>query len=312
MKGRIPASILAILLWTPLLAACGSSGPSIASASPAQSIGQSTAPSTIPSQAQSPSPSLPTAPSPSTKAPPAAKLTVGSIATVVTDDLRVRSRPEVSDASKKLVPLLQHGQDLFVVKGPVAGSGYRWYEVQPVGGARTDPGGPFGWVAVADKAGEPWIKGGGFVCPATPKTFDAFVALEPLEWVACFGRKSMTFPARLADPEATCGVDIGWTITPDWLASTCPHPEFIVFGPKVNGDSFDSVIDPGLDTSAFRPGPEMKDWIAVTVTGHFDHKAAPKCKGISTEPGVAVPIGRDEIITSCRATFVITGLKRRS
>ncbi len=119
-----------------------------------------------------------------------------------------------------------------------------------------------------------------------------FVALEPLEWVACFGRKSITFPARLADPEATCGVDIGWTITPEWLASTCPQPEFIVYDPRTNENSFYSVIDPGLDAGAFRPGPEEKDWIPVDVTGHFDHKDATTCKGISTDPAVGVPIGR--------------------
>jgi hypothetical protein len=217
----------------------------------------------------------------------------------------------VSDASKKLEPLLQRGQDVFIVKGPVAGSGYRWYEVQPIGNGIDNPA-PFGWVAASDKTGEPWIQGGGFDCPDKPTTFAAIVALEPLAWVACFGRKSITFPALLADPEATCGVDPGWTITPDWLASTCPHPRFIVFAPKMD-DSFYSVIDPSLDTRDFRPGPERKDWIAVKVTGHFDHKAAQKCKGISlaTEDYGKVPIGRDEIITGCRATFVITGIERR-
>jgi hypothetical protein len=308
VRGRVAASILALMLWTPLLAACGSSGPSIAAASRPQSTTQSDAPSTI--GPQSPSPPASTAPSASAVPTPAAGIKVGSIATVVSDDLRVRSRPEVNDASKKLVPLLQRGQHVFVVKGPVVGSGYRWYEVQPLG--RTETRGPFGWVAVADKTGEPWIKGGGFVCPATPKTFNAFLALEPLGWVACFGRKSMTFPARLADPEATCGVDIGWTITPEWLASTCPHPEFLVFDPTTNENYFESVIDPGLDTHAIRPGAETKDWIAVNVTGHFDHKAAPTCKGSSTQASVNVPIARDEIITGCRATFVVTGIKRRT
>jgi hypothetical protein len=312
---RAASAFLACLVWLPLLAGCGPSGSSIVSASPSQSSApanpspKSAPPS--PSPMLSTAPSLSPSPSPSPSAP-VEKITVGSLATVVTNDLRVRSRPEVSDISKKLEPLLQHGKHLFVVKGPVAGSGYRWYEVQPLGGAQTFPRLPFGWVAVADKTGEPWINGGGFVCPATPKTFASFVVLEPLAWVACFGRKSMTFPARLADPEATCGVDPGWTITPEWLASTCPQPEFIVFDPKTNETSFYSVIDPGLDTSAFRPGPETKDWIAVNLTGHFDDKAAPTCKGISTEPSVAVEMGRDEIITSCRATFVITGIKRRN
>ena len=194
----------------------------------------------------------------------------------------MRSRPEVSDDSKKLEPLLQRGDHVFVVKGPVAGSGYRWYEVQPLG----DPGdqerpGPFGWVAAADKTGEPWIKTGAFVCPKAPTTIQALNAVEPWTWVACLGRRSIAFPARLADPEATCGVDVGWTVTPEWLASTCSHPSFIVFPAESTATSFDAVIDPGLDTRTFHPGPEEKDWTAVTVTGHYDHKAAPTCKGIS-------------------------------
>src|SRR5690242_16336122 len=61
------------------------------------------------------------------------QLKLGSVATVVTDGLRVRSQPEVSDASEKLTPLLERGQHVFVVKGPVSGSGFRWYEVQPFG-----------------------------------------------------------------------------------------------------------------------------------------------------------------------------------
>jgi hypothetical protein len=242
---------------------------------------------------------------------PALEIPVGSIATVVTDGLRVRSRPEVSDASTKLVPLLHRGQQVFVVKGPVTGSGYRWYEVQPLGTRVVDNPSPFGWVAVGDKNGEPWIKGGGFACPKSPTTYRAVVALEPLAWVACFGRKSITFPALLADPEATCGVDAGWTITPEWLGGLCTAPEFLVWDPEGDDSYFESVIVPSLDTGAFRPGPERKDWIRVKVTGHFDHKAAPKCKGISFESYASVPV-RDEIITRCRATFVLTGIARRS
>ncbi len=255
-------------------------------------------------------PLAPTSTPKPTRKPPS-EIQVGSIATVVTDGLRVRSRPEVSDASTKLVPLLKRGQEVFVVKGPVAGSGYRWYEVQPLGTRVIDNRPPFGWVAVGDKDGDPWIKGGGFDCPKPPTTYRAFVALEPLAWVACFGRKSITFPAQLADPEATCGVDPGWTITPEWLGGTCTAPEFLVWDPEGDDSYFESVIDPGLDTHAFQPGVSRKDWIRVKVTGHFDHKAALRCKGKSTEDGVAVELSRDEIITGCRATFVITGIERR-
>ena len=47
------------------------------------------------------------------------------------------------------------------------------------------------------------------------------------------------------------------------------------------------------------------------MTGHFDHKAAPTCKGTSTDAAVKVPFGPDQVIIACRATFVITGIKRR-
>ena len=48
----------------------------------------------------------------------------------------------------------------------------------------------------------------------------------------------------------------------------------------------------------------------MKLTGHYDHQAATDCKGISTEPGVKVAMGPDEIITRCRATFVITDIQR--
>ena len=170
MTRRLAASILALLLLTPVLAACGSSEPSIAAASPHQS--------TLRRRTIDHSPAVgvaasSTAPPPSAVPTPAVAVKVGSIATVVSDDLRLRSRPEVSDASKKLEPLLQRGRHVFVVKGPVAGSGYRWYEVQPLGSTGDQSPGPFGWVAAADKTGEPWIKDGAFVCPKAPTTLQA-------------------------------------------------------------------------------------------------------------------------------------------
>ena len=66
-------------------------------------------------------------------------------------DLRVRSLPEVSDASAKLSPLLRDGDALYVIGGPVAGSGYDWYEIHA---PRT---GLTGWVAAASKEGEEWM-----------------------------------------------------------------------------------------------------------------------------------------------------------
>jgi hypothetical protein len=52
---------------------------------------------------------------------------------VVTDDLRMRSKPEVSDASGKYEPLLWKGALAWVAEGPIRGSGYDWYRIVPLG-----------------------------------------------------------------------------------------------------------------------------------------------------------------------------------
>ena len=293
-----------------LLCGCAAAPGSIVPVEQPASIAPS--PSRAPQLPASPTPG-PTATKAAIAAPsPSVEIKNGSIATVVTDDLRVRSRPEVSDASKKLRPLLQRGQALYIVNGPVAGSGYRWYQVQPLGGPIDNDSPPFGWVAAGDKTGDPWIQAGGYPCPKTPTTFREFVAIDDhVAALACFGRKPLSFPARVAEPEATCGVDIGWTVEPEWLGSTCSHPAYLVFDATTKDDDFDSIIEPNLDTSGLRPGPEEKDWIPVNVTGSFDHPASSTCRVRVTEGTPPLP-SSDEIILSCRARFVITALERLS
>ncbi len=83
-------------------------------------------------------------------------LLVGQVVVTVSDGLRVRSEPRVSDDSIKYEPLLPLDTELTVVGGPVYSSGYVWYEVTPVSFALRD-GQRQGWVALAGKDGEPWI-----------------------------------------------------------------------------------------------------------------------------------------------------------
>ena len=89
-------------------------------------------------------------------------------ARVVTDDLRVRSKPGVSKDSTKLEPLLQDGVQVVVLDGPVQASGYDWYLVQPTIPSDTAEQYPFGWVAAAGKDGEPWIESKTVECPPLP------------------------------------------------------------------------------------------------------------------------------------------------
>ena len=80
----------------------------------------------------------------------------GSMAVTVSNHVRVRSQPRVSDDSVLYEPLLPTGTELTVVEGPVRGSGYDWYRVAPLSltlsGGITD-----GWVAAADHDGTPWV-----------------------------------------------------------------------------------------------------------------------------------------------------------
>jgi hypothetical protein len=231
---------------------------------------------------------------------------VNGLGVVTTSDLRVRSKPEVSDASKLLTPLLDVGRQVFVVAGPVAGSGYEWYQVQPINGPGESEELPFGWVAAADKDETPWLVTDAPACDPAPKTAADFAAIRPIMGLACYGPEDFTFEARLIQPEATCGVDIGWTIDPDWLAGTCQQPKYLLA--QVDNDELLNVaFDPAIDTAGLDPGVETADWQDVFVTGHFDHDAAESCTGVSN--GEPVPLDPAEIVLRCRSTFAITEVK---
>ena len=154
---RSPRSLRATALIAALLvvAACDSSvAPSPSPAAPASaapSLTVQASPSTTPSEQPSP------ASSPDASAQPQGDLAPGALAVTVSDRLRVRSKPEVDAASVKYQPVLPVGTQLQVLDGPVAGSGYQWVRVAPVG-VTLDGGVADGWVAIADHDGTPWIE----------------------------------------------------------------------------------------------------------------------------------------------------------
>lgn len=113
----------------------------------------------------------------------------------VTDDLRVRSRPEVSDASTKYEPTLFWGTRVAVEDGPVAGSGYWWCRVGLID--QTLQGGvDSGWVAVAAKEGDPWLIAGeaGILQALRQRIVGSWAGTVRTEWVDPY-RVSLTFRA---------------------------------------------------------------------------------------------------------------------
>lgn len=172
---RTPVLLLSSVL---LLGACGqAAGPSGLSSSsalassiapgPAAASATSTVVPAASSPAGSPPPPPSTAPTPSAPPTPATAsqaprapvvLAVGEHARVITDNLRRRSKPEVS-ATSEIRGILQAGAKLWVLGGPVEGSGYWWYRVaiaDPTG-VESAPDKGIGWVAAADRDGTPWI-----------------------------------------------------------------------------------------------------------------------------------------------------------
>ena len=139
----------ALLVAVVLLWACGSS-PRVPSST--QVSGPSSSP---PSPAGT---ATPTAVSPAAPVPysgPNLPL-LDRVVVTVSDRLRVRSEPRVSDDSIMYEPVLPIGTELTVLDGPVSSSGYTWYKVAPVSFSGLDGPG-YGWVALAGIDGEPWI-----------------------------------------------------------------------------------------------------------------------------------------------------------
>jgi len=141
MHRFLARSLVALLTVAALVAGCGSS------ATPAPT-GPSVAPNASPTATPLPSPP----PTPSATPDPL----VGQVVVTVSDNLVVRSEPRVSADSVMYRPWLPTGTELKVIDGPVSGSGYVWYEVEPVSFTGLDGPG-HGWVAMAGKDGEPWI-----------------------------------------------------------------------------------------------------------------------------------------------------------
>jgi hypothetical protein len=298
-----------------VLAACGGAA---ASPSPSTSPLPSAPSSPVPSAPVSPQPSLPSGdPSdpadPGNPAPtprPIAVIPDDSIAQVVTDGLRVRSKPGVSADSKLLEPLLDNGRLVFVADGPVEASGYTWYFIAPLGLGAGEQDLPVGWVAIADKDGSAWVEERDANCPEKPDTFAEFSELDPYIALACFGDDDLTFDAETIRPEATCGIDLGWTIQPEWLGNTCPQPTYILIGEGAARDHY-AVTEPGVEFLGVDPGVERDEAVEVAVTGAFDHPESENCRVERYEPeaGPDPQISREEAVLICRSQFVVTDMQ---
>jgi hypothetical protein len=240
------------------------------------------------------------------------------VAEVVTDDLRVRTSPGVSDSSVMLEPLLGRGTMLYVVEGPVEATGYGWYRVQLFGRALTEPGDDVdqqeieqGWVAGADKNGEVWVDVADPPCPPAPASLDDLVddtgmqAIDGVTAVACFGGVPISFEARVFDCRESpalegvpaCEMDTGSpSFQPDWFDRT------LRFLAPVEGDLEErSLHEMHADPDGSYPEP-MVFGEPVLVTGQFNHPAASDCT-------VYHYFQDDQPTAYCRTVFAVTRIE---
>lgn len=285
-------AILACLAVAGCSAGAGSAQPTLTSGPP---VAASTPPLASPTGTPTPSP-LP------------ATIRSGDIIETLVGNVRVRSKPRVTD-SVKYEPLLPAGTKLYVVEGPVPGSGYEWFWVAQLSSSEL----PSGWVAAAGRDGEAWLGPSLYDCPAVPVDFQSFVALPLGAGLACFSRLPITFQARLFDCNCDPTPGDDW-ITPNWLFPG--YQKTIMVDPSVASGSDTMVrrafmLDPtGTDPATVPIGVnrEVEGGIVpavVTLTGMFDHPAAATCRWQSDQP-TAAELPLDPAEATCRLQFAVT------
>lgn len=287
MWRKIPTGILVLVL-----AAC-------AGASPLRSPLTSSSPDLGPSADRSPTGSPGSTPVTSAAPTRPGGLAQDRVASVVTNDLVVRSLPEISAASIIDPVRLSDGQLLFVMDGPVAADGFDWFHVMAFEEHADDTPeelpGP-GWVA-AGQAGEPWIAAWPGACPAS--NLEDFWQVPSLLLLACFGGNDLVLEGTLHQ----CSYSVPGYISPAWLVHVSCE-----IRPDMPSDAFS--LRPGFQVhqeEADVPAHDLEGhW--VRVTGHFDDPAARTC--VEDWSPLGEPTPPAQLILGCRAAFVATDITR--
>ena len=297
VRHRLVALAAAVVL---VVAGCGSTP--TPSPVPSPTVTPSPSPTPTPSPTPAPAPTAPPTPAP-TPSPPTV-FANPAVVKVVVDSLRVRSAPEISDASIKLTPLLGRGTKLAILSDPVKASGYTWYLVAPldmssVWETNFKPGDHVsGWIAAASRDGEPWVTASSVACPAKPTTLSSFEAVKPLVALVCFGGTPFSVKATVMDG-SRCDVELWSALVPTR------------FNP-INGVGLEDGSDCGywlaITTEVRDSGAvEASAGKVIRLTGEFDYRGAEACA--TEEPVTGRTIEGPEGALPCRAIFVVTAIR---
>ena len=237
-----------------------------------------------------------------------APLAADTLAEVVSGRLRIRSEPRIADDSIKHEPLLDVGDRLLILDGPVVANDYEWYEVMAWRPGNLYASWPVGWVARGDHDGTPWLAAMVDACPKGTITMRIVADLHPQERVACFGDRPLTLRAYVTGSAdgapCTAEADVACAEGPAWLTDRggwSAGADTLVDTPSIGGPRL--AFDPNGTVSA----SDIPPGAMVDLGGAFDHPAARDCRPGPAGPG-AEPLTTSVARLSCRARFVVTRL----
>lgn len=269
-------------------------------------------PSPTPSQTPAPS-TPPSQPVPDVIAldPPSGELAnVGpplardSMALVVTKNLRIRSAPFVGDLSTKYQRLLDDGDRLFVIDGPVIAQNYEWYQVKAWRPRSPSVSWPVGWVARAGHDGEVWFRSTTVSCPAAPISVETVVALAPADRLACFRDATLQIRAVVGTAAVDCDPGrSGCPTGPEWLANSALRASI-----SASVDAPAAGVPIALDPGAGIDADAIERAGVVRLRGTFDHPDARSCGPDPQRAGPTGPLSPTEAVLECRTRFVVTAV----
>jgi hypothetical protein len=239
---------------------------------------------------------------------PDAMLTPGSIADVVSDNVRIRSKPGVTNGSVKFEPLLKIGDRLLVIAGPVAADDYDWYQVAAWRPSRPSTIWPIGWAVRADHDGTPWLETTSQPCPSSPD-FAEVAGLNPYEALGCFGRQQLTLRAFIGGGEPVDGCttegQVGRCITgPTWLAGVGGRTGS-VDGATATDSSGPIPLQLAIDPNGSVNLSDIPAGRMSVIEGSFDHPDAARC-GVAGDPSALPALTLEDAILRCRTRFVVS------
>lgn len=238
----------------------------------------------------------------------------GFLAEVLVTELIVRSQPGTGTDSEIYPGVVDMGTRLWMSAEAVAASGYEWHlavaEQPPL--LAEDPTVGSGWVAIASREGEPWIRAAEADCPGAV-SLEAIAPLSPAERFLCFGGDSIQVTGWVPPPfpgSGGCGGE-----EPGWLLCFLAVTPIVSIQPPAEALAQPGGA-PGWDASAARidlhfPPPQRPPLQAgdhVVVIGHFDDPASAMC-GTPGFPDATEITPHPALIYQCRGKFVVESVR---